>query len=80
MSTIELKTNFHKLIDTFNNESVLYKFYELLLKAKEAKNNQLWSRLTKEEQEELILIEKESHNDENLIKHSEVSKKHKKWL
>jgi len=52
----------------------------LLLKAKDSKNNQLWSRLTKEEQEELINIEKESHNAENLIKHSDVSKKHNKWL
>jgi len=80
MSTIELKTNFHKLIDAFSNDSVLYKFYELLLKANDTKNNQLWSRLTKEEQEELLQIEKDSYNDENLIKHSQVSKKHKKWL
>jgi len=52
----------------------------LLLKAKESKENQLWTRLTVEEQEELKLIEKQSHNSENLISHSEVSKKHKKWL
>lgn len=80
MSSIELKTNFHKLIDTFNNESILYKFYELLLKIKNSGNNQLWSRLTREEQEELILIEKQCHDNENLIRHSEVMKKHKKWL
>ncbi|NTW33100.1 MAG: hypothetical protein HGB12_10825 [Bacteroidetes bacterium] len=80
MNTIELRTNFHRLIDTFNNESVLSKFYDLLLKAKESKDTQLWSRLSLEEQEELMLIEKQSHDPENLISHSEVSKKHKKWL
>ena len=80
MNTIQLKTNFHKLIDAFNNESILLKFYDLLLLAKESKDNKLWSRLTIEEQEELKLIEKQSYNPENLIPHSEISKKHKKWL
>ena len=80
MNTLELKTNFHKLIDNFNNESVLSKFYDLLLKAKESKDSQLWSRLTLEEQEELMLIEKQCHDEKNLISHDEVSKKHKKWL
>jgi hypothetical protein len=80
MNTVELKTNFHKLIDSFNNESILSKFYDLLLKAKESKENQLWSRLTVEEQEELKLIEKQCHEPENLIAHSVVSEKHAKWL
>jgi hypothetical protein len=80
MTTLELKSNFHKLIDTFGNESVLSKFYELLLKAKDSDDNLLWSRLSFEEQEELKLIEKQSHYSENLIPHSEVSEKHKKWL
>lgn len=80
MSTIELRTNFHELIDSFNNDSVLSKFYDLLLKAKESKESQLWSRLTIEEQEELKQIEENSHNSENIIAHSEVLKKHTKWL
>jgi len=80
MNTVQLKTNFHKLIDTFNNESVLLKFYELLLKAKESKDSHLWSRLSVEEQEELKLIEKQSHDPGNLIPQTEITKKHKKWL
>lgn len=80
MNTLELKSNFHHLIDDFSNDNVLAKFYELLLKAKATKENQLWSRLTFEEQEELKLIEKESQNPENVIPHSEIQNKHKKWL
>lgn len=80
MNTVELKSNFHKLIDNITNESVLLKFYDLLLKTKGAKDQQLWSRLTAEEQEELKLIEKQSHDPQNLISHANITKKHKKWL
>ena len=80
MNTIELKTNFHKLIDSYKNEGILSKFYDLLLKASESKENKLWSRLTFQEQEELKQIEQQSRNTENLIPHSDVIKKHNKWL
>jgi hypothetical protein len=80
MTTIELKSNFHKLIDNFNNDSVLSKFYEILSRVKESKEGSLWDKLSPDEQEELLIIEKESHNSTNLIHHSEMMKKHKKWL
>ena len=57
MTTIELKTNFHKLIDNINNDDVLYRFYEILEKAKETKEGSLWARLSPNEQQELIMIE-----------------------
>ncbi len=40
----------------------------------------LWSNLTLEEKQDLIEIEKESHDTKNLIAHSEILAKHKKWL
>ncbi len=80
MTTIELKSNLHKLIDTMTNEHLLSQFYDLLLKAKDSADGSLWNRLSIEEQEELINIEKESHNLQNIIPHSEMVKKHKKWL
>ena len=78
MTTTELKSNFHKLIDNINNDNVLSKFYEILSNAKESKEGLIWSRLSPDEQQELILIEKESHYSENLISHSVMIKKHKK--
>jgi hypothetical protein len=80
MTTIELKSKFHKLIDNINNDNVLSKFYDILSRVKESVEGSLWDRLSPEEQDELILIEKDSHNPENLISHSEMIKKHKKWL
>jgi hypothetical protein len=80
MTTIELKSKFHKLIDNINNDNVLSKFYDILSRVKESAEGSLWDRLSPDEQDELILIERESHNPENLISHSEMIKKHKKWL
>jgi hypothetical protein len=80
MTTIELKTNFHKLIDNINNDNVLIKFYDILDKVNQSEEGTLWNRLSFEEQQELITIEKESYLTENIILHSEMIDKHKKWL
>ncbi|MCX6257783.1 MAG: hypothetical protein NTW49_07815 [Bacteroidia bacterium] len=80
MTTMELKNNFHRLIDNINNDNVLTKFYDILSRAKDSNEGSLWSGLSIEEQNELILIEKESQNPQNLISNSDMIKKHKKWL
>ncbi len=80
MNTIELKKNFHNLIDSIDNENLLLNFYELLKKRISTKEGKLWKDLTKEEREELNLAFKESQNPEKLISHKEMRKKHKKWL
>ena len=80
MTTIELKYNFHKLIDTIQNEKVLTTFYDIMSNANTSNDGLLWSRLTKEEQDELIHLEYESRDITNLISHSEMQFKHKKWL
>jgi hypothetical protein len=80
MNTIELKKSFHSLIDSIDNDNLLMNFYDLLKSRTSAKEGQLWNRLTKDEQEELLLSLEESENPENLISHEEMKKKHKKWL
>jgi len=80
MNTIELKQNFHHLIDSIDNEKLLINFYDLIKKRSSAKEGQLWNRLTTHEQEELLLSLEESENPENLIDHEEMKMKHKKWL
>mgnify|MGYP001616547187 CR=1 FL=1 len=80
MNTIELKKNFHLLIDSIDNENLLISFYDLIKKRSSTKEGQLWSRLTNQEQEELLLALEESTNPENLISHEEMGKKHRKWL
>jgi len=80
MTTIELKSNFHKLIDNIKNDNVLSKFYDILSRVKDSNEGMLWDRLRPDDKEELLLIEKESHHQDNLKSHSEMIKKHKKWL
>ena len=80
MNTIELKQNFHHLIDSIDNEKLLLNFYDLIKKRSSAKEGQLWNNLTDQEQKELLLSLEESKNPENLIDHEEMKKKHKKWL
>jgi hypothetical protein len=80
METTKLKVNFHQLIDSIDNEQILTKFYSLMAKTIESSPGQLWSRLTKEEQEELLQADIESDDPLNLIPHSLIQKKHEKWL
>lgn len=80
MNTIELKQNFHQLIDSIDNEKLLINFYDLIKTRSSAKEGQLWNRLTVLEQEELLLSLEESKNPKNLISHEEMIKKHEKWL
>lgn len=80
MNQIELKTKFHQLIDHIENEEVLMKFYQIMEKASDKKEGKLWERLSEIEKNELLLIEKESELETNLIPHSIVQEKHQKWL
>jgi hypothetical protein len=80
MSAIELKSNFHKLIDSISNETLLAKFFEIMSNASTSKSQSLWDKLSLEEQQELLEIEKESRNESNLISNDDMKSKHNKWL
>jgi len=80
MNSIELRNNFHSLIDKIKNDALLMKFYEIMIKAKDNKEGELISCLTKEEYEELIISYQESKDESNLISHDEMKNKHSKWL
>ncbi len=80
MNTLELKKDFHSLIDSIDNESLLSGFYDLLKRRISGKEGKLWDGLTKEEREELNLAFEESEKRENLISHDKMRKKHEKWL
>jgi len=80
MNSLELKKNFHLLIDSIENEDLLASFYDLIKKRSLSKEGQLWNRLSYLEQEELISALGESENPEYLISNAEMKKKHGKWL
>jgi hypothetical protein len=80
MTTLELKNNFHHLIDSIENENLLKEFYELMLRKKASKDGRLWAMLSEDEIEELLLANEDSENQDNIISHEEMRKKYSKWL
>jgi lipopolysaccharide export system protein LptC len=80
MNAIEIKSNFHNLIDRINNDQLLVKLYHIMEQASSVADGQLWSRLTEDEQVELLKIEQEVQSDSDLIPNEKMQTKHQKWL
>ena len=80
MKQSEIKSNFHRLIDETDNERLLMKFYDLLIKSKVQKEGVLWNRLSDAQKDEVLMAESESHYKTNLIDHETQKAKHQKWL
>ncbi len=80
MDTIELKNNFHNLIDSIDNENLLINFYSLIKKRTSANPGHLWNKLKKQEQNDLFETLEDCKNIENTISHEKMKKKHEKWL
>lgn len=76
VTTIELKQNFHQLIDSINNLDLLQQFYELMLRKKSLKDGKLWATLSEEEKDELLIANEESENPDNLIPNEEFKKQY----
>ncbi|PWD97554.1 hypothetical protein [Marinilabilia rubra] len=80
MNRIEIRQNFHNLIDSIENENILFSFYELLKSRSQSEQGSLWNKLTFQEQEDLIKLADAANDPSNLIDHNEIKKKHTKWL
>lgn len=80
MNTFQLKKDLHSLIDSIENENLLYYFYNILKTRVTAKDGKLWENLTKKQQEELLLAFEESKDNNNLSSNEDIKKKYKKWL
>jgi len=80
MKHSDIRNSFHKLIDEIDNERLLMKFYDLLIKSREQKEGELWNQLSDDQKNEVLLAESQSHYDKNLIDHKTQKAKHKKWL
>jgi hypothetical protein len=80
MTTIEIRKNFHSLIDSIDNENILLFFYDLMKKKSTCKEGQIWNRLSNDQKQELLISVQESENPDNLICHDDFKNKHKKWL
>ena len=75
-----IKQKLHDLIEHIDNESILNQVYELMYKKKSASEGDLWSKLSPEQQKEVLSSLEESENPGNLIDNEEIKRNHKKWL
>ncbi|HMG10490.1 MAG TPA: hypothetical protein VK609_18390 [Mucilaginibacter sp.] len=77
---MNIKDNFHHLIDTIDNEQLLKGYYELIKQLDINQSGNLWNNLNENERQELIIAYDESFDNKNLLSHEEVKKQHGKWL
>lgn len=77
MGTLELRTNIHKLIDDIQSEQLLRTVYDFLKVRKKSKTGSLWTNLTEEQKQEVLLAFEESEDEKNLIDSSQFFKKKK---
>jgi hypothetical protein len=80
MTPSELKQNFHALIDSIDNLSMLQNFYDLIKSKSKSVDGELWNGLSLEDQNELLLAFSESENDSELIDNDDAKLRFKKWL
>ena len=75
MSTIELKSNLHKIVGKIDNEQLLQTIYDFLKLSENSQEGQIWKSLTEEQKKEVYLSYQESEDDKNLVSWDEVNKK-----
>ncbi len=83
MTQLEIKTNFHKLIDEIEDQNELTKLYEYFIALKqnfEKSGSDWWDELTDAQKADLDLALKECEDESNLIPHEQVMEEAKKWL
>lgn len=75
MSTTEIKTNLHKIVDRIEDERLLRVIYDFLVVSEKSNEGQLWKTLTTEQQQEVLQAYEDSENDSNLIDDKDVWRK-----
>ncbi|HYD90043.1 MAG TPA: hypothetical protein VEA37_00975 [Flavobacterium sp.] len=80
MGTIELKHEFHGLIDRIKDKTILEKFFYLMESAEKSASGSLLDKLSDKEKSELFSSDDESAIKGNLISNEAMKKKHNKWL
>lgn len=76
MSTIELKSSLHKILDKIDNEQLLRTIYDFLKQREHLNEGEIWKTLTEEQKKEVYLSYEESENDSNLRSWETIKKKY----
>jgi hypothetical protein len=72
MSTVELKSDIHKIIDGIQSEQLLQTLYDFLKSREADKSRGTWNSLTDKQKQEVLLAYDESEDDKNLISRGEM--------
>jgi cell fate regulator YaaT (PSP1 superfamily) len=67
VSTIELKSNIHKIVDKIQNEQFLQNLYDFLVVKENSVEGKLWRSLTEAQKQEVLASYEESENESNLL-------------
>jgi hypothetical protein len=76
MSTVELKSDLHKILDTIENEQLLRTIYDFLKQSENSEEGQIWKTLTEQQKKEVYASYEESEDDKKLIDWEKVKKKY----
>lgn len=77
---MKTKDQIHELIETIDDEEVLNAYLLLIKTLNNNKTGSLWSSLTLEEEQDLLVSYDESFDKKNLTSHEDVKKQYIKWL
>lgn len=72
MSTAEIKTNLHRIVDRIEDERLLRVIYDFLEVREKSTEGQLWKTLTTEQKQEVLQAYEDSENDSRLIEDKDV--------
>ena len=77
---MNVKDDFHHLIDTIEDENLLKSYYQLIQSINNVSEGMLWKSLNEEQKKELLIAYDESFDESNLLSHEQVKFQHEKWL
>jgi hypothetical protein len=75
MSTTQLKSELHKMLDSIESESLLRALYDFLKMNDTATEGHIWKTLTEDQKKQVYLSYEESENPDNLIDWDKVKGK-----
>ncbi len=80
MDMLDIKNNFHHLIESIDDEAVLLNFY-LLMKTQLSENDTLLiDTLSAKQYKVLMEVFDERFNDDNLMANEAIKQKYNKWF
>ncbi|MDN3581294.1 hypothetical protein [Mucilaginibacter flavus] len=77
---MNIKEDFHHLIETIDDEQLLKGYYQLIQQLNNNQTGDLWKNLGEAEKQELLLAHEESFDEKNWLSHEQMKQQHDKWL